>query len=185
MQRTVVRHAKPLVDAGVCYGALDVAADVQATELAARALAAHLPMNFVALVSPLQRCRQLAQALQALRADGAFNTDARLAEMNFGKWEGVPWAAIPKDALDAWTADFANHRFGGIESVGEVMHRVAAAWDMQASEQGEVNVWITHAGVARAAALIASGTRHIDRADQWPVTAPAFGECVTLEARSD
>jgi len=176
MKRILVRHATPLVAPGICYGALDMAADAQATQTAAHALAQHLPKNFSASVSPRARCRQLADALQSLRPDGEFTLDARLAEMDFGIWEGVAWADIPRGAVDAWTADFANHKFGGKESVNAVLDRVAAAWDAKPG----ATLWITHAGVIRAAQLIASGLRSIERADQWPVSAPAFGEWVVL-----
>ena len=177
MQRILVRHAKPLVAAGLCYGASDMPADMQATADAARELAKHLPIRFVAIVSPLQRCRQLADALQALRPDGTFTVDARLAEMDFGVWEGVAWDHIPREAVEAWTADFAHHRFGGKESVHEVLNRVAAVWDAMPL----ASLWITHAGVVRAATLIAAGTRQIARADQWPLAAPAYGGWVTIE----
>jgi len=39
----LVRHAQPLIESGVCYGALDVAADETATTQAAQALARHYP----------------------------------------------------------------------------------------------------------------------------------------------
>ena len=176
MQRILVRHASPLIASGTCYGALDISADQQATDMAAHALAQHLPPNFSAWVSPRLRCRQLADALKGLRADGVFTIDARLAEMDFGIWEGVAWADIPRAAVDAWTADFANHQFGGKESVNAVLNRVGAAWDASPG----ATLWITHAGVVRAASLIATGQRRIERADQWPVTAPAYGGWVTL-----
>ena len=69
MRLWLVRHATPLVAAGTCYGALDVAADAQATQQAALALARALPPGAVLRSSPLQRCTQLAAALFALRAD--------------------------------------------------------------------------------------------------------------------
>jgi alpha-ribazole phosphatase len=42
-------------------------------------------------------------------------------------------------------------------------------------------VWITHAGVARAADLISKGIREVSDASQWPKHAPAYGEWVTLD----
>jgi len=36
-------------------------------------------------------------------------------------------------------------------------------------------VWITHAGVIRAATLLTQGLRQVQRADQWPIAAPAWG----------
>lgn len=177
----LVRHAQPLVDAGVCYGALDLAADPEATQAAARALAASLPQGVLLISSPLQRCERLTQVLCGLRPDLSYKMDDRLREMNFGQWEGVPWAEIPATALTAWTThDFWQHRFGGAESVAEVMARVASLWD-EVAQTDEPRVWITHAGVIRAATLIAQGVRTLSDASLWPAQAPAYGEWVCLE----
>jgi alpha-ribazole phosphatase len=175
----LVRHAKPLVEQGVCYGALDVAADATATREAAGALAAALPHSVTVHASPLQRCEQLALVLRGLRPDLAYWTDARLAEMDFGAWEGRRWDAIARSELDAWTDAFATWRCGGGECVQDFMARVAAAWD-DACVQDPPTVWITHAGVIRAATLLAQGQRRISRADQWPVEAPAWGKWCVL-----
>jgi alpha-ribazole phosphatase len=45
-------------------------------------------------------------------------------------------------------------------------------------------VWITHAGVIRAARLIASGKRRVAQASEWPVDAPGFGQWCTLDLQS-
>ena len=174
----IVRHARPLITAGICYGVMDVQADAAETELAARALADTLPTGVVLRISPLTRCQQLARALCGLRADLQAHTDPRLREMDFGCWEGVAWDAITRAALQAWTDDFGNHRFGGAESSNEVLARVGHAWD---EDQGDHDtVWITHAGVARAARLLADGVRTLTRADQWPPDAPDYGKWVQL-----
>ncbi len=175
----LVRHARPLVAEGVCYGALDVAADASATQMAAQALAEVLPLGAQVLYSPQQRCVQLLQSLQALRSDLHVGADARLVEMNFGAWEGQRWDAIPRAELDAWTDDFSTWRCGGGECVRELMDRVAGVWE--AMDQGPLTkVWITHAGVIRAASLLAHGQRHVTEARQWPQAAPAWGQWTTL-----
>ena len=176
----LVRHAQPLVAPGTCYGALDVPADTQATRTTARVLAQALPQGAELLSSPLQRCTQLALALHTLRPDLVYRTEPDLAEMHFGVYEGVLWKDIPQAALDGWTDDFWRHRFGGRESVADFMARVSAVWDAaQARRQaGAVQVWVTHAGVARAVSLLEQGLRTLQRADQWPVQAPAFGQWV-------
>lgn len=173
----LVRHAKPLVEPGICYGALDVAADGPATDAAAAALALELPTGLALWASPLQRCQQLANALLRLRPDLQLRTDPRLSEMNFGEWEGTAWSQIPQAAVDLWTQDFGNHRFGGAESANAVLARVGEALN---AAQGGHAAWITHAGVIRAARLISSGVAQVSRADQWPVEAPAFGQWVRL-----
>lgn len=174
MSLWVARHAQPLVAPGICYGATDLAADAQLTLQAAQALAQAVPHGIAVQVSPLQRCQQLAQALQALRSDLLMQTDVRLSEMHFGSWEGVPWSDIPRAAVDAWTADFAHHRFGGQESVNQLLARVAAAWD-ELQPAGN-RLWIAHAGIARAVALLARGVRQLERAEDWPVAGLGYGE---------
>ncbi|WP_295953705.1 histidine phosphatase family protein [Rhodoferax sp.] len=174
----LARHAQPRVAAGVCYGALDVAADGPATLAAAHTLAAALPLGIYVASSPLQRCEHLAQALSTLRPDLTPIFDPRLREMDFGHWEGQHWDAIGQPALEAWTADFARHRPGGGESVQMFMQRVAAAWDAVGTRP---TLWITHAGVARACSLLAVGIRSIARADQWPHAAPGYGEWLIFE----
>jgi alpha-ribazole phosphatase len=175
MRLWLVRHAQPLVEAGVCYGASNIAADPSATQLAAQQLAGVLPAGLRVVSSPLQRCEQLAEVLRGLRPDLAYTQDARLVEMDFGQWEGQRWNSIPRVELDGWTAAFDTWRCGGAESVGDFMARVAAAWDDSRAHLRPA-VWITHAGVIRAATLLAQGLRHIHRADQWPVAAPTFGQ---------
>jgi alpha-ribazole phosphatase len=171
----LVRHARPLIAPGVCYGATDMAADAEATQTSAQALAQVLPQGVRVMTSPLQRCTQLAQALQTLRPDLQATPDARLAEMDFGCWEGVRWDAIPKADFDHWMAHFSTWRFGGHESVGEFMQRVALA-RAETQAQARDNVWITHAGVARAMTLLAQGIGHVTRADQWPKQTPEWGQ---------
>lgn len=173
MSLWLARHARPLVEPGLCYGALDMAADAELTRAAAQALAQALPSGVQVQVSPLQRCQQLAQALHALRADLPLRTDARLREMDFGCWEGVSWAAIPRVAVDAWTEDFAQHRFGGKESAGEFLQRIASAWDELPA--AAPTLWIAHAGVAQAAALLQAGTRQLSLARQWPASQLDYG----------
>lgn len=174
MNLWLVRHAQPLVAHGICYGALNVPADAQATQQAAEALALELPLQIAVRVSPLQRCVQLAQALQFLRPDLIFTHDARLQEMNFGVWEGVAWDQIPRAAIDDWTANFGEHRFGSSESANQVLQRVGEVWDAWRATQ-VCNAWITHAGVTRAVQLLSQGIRQVEQADQWPQRAPGFG----------
>ena len=64
----LLRHAQPLIAPGVCYGQLDVPADPQHTLQAALRAGAALPRQAVVRHSPLQRCEQLAHALQAPEA---------------------------------------------------------------------------------------------------------------------
>ena len=178
----VVRHAQPLIEPGICYGALDMPADAQATQVVAESLAAVLPRGAMVHTSVLQRCELLAKHLCGIRPDLLLKHEPRLVEMDFGTYEGVAWTDIPKEAMDAWTDDFWTHRFGGEESLSEFMARVAQVWDAchGAPALNADHVWITHAGVARASSLLAQGQRHIQTAAQWPRSALAFGQWVRV-----
>ena len=175
----LVRHARPLVAEGVCYGASDIAADVADTERSARQLAADLPVGAQIWSSPLRRCRALSDALMALRADLHYQTDARLTEMDFGCWEGHRWSDIPREAIDEWTRGFGHVRFGGRESTQELMDRVGAAW-REALQLEQPWVWITHAGVMRAALLHAHGVASVSQSADWPRDALDFGAALRI-----
>jgi alpha-ribazole phosphatase len=179
MKLWLARHAQPLIGAGICYGVLDVPADATLTTVAAQSLAAALPENTVCRISPLRRCQQLAAALALLRPDLSINsttcTDMRLAEIDFGEFEGQAWEAIPKAAVDAWTADFGNHRFGGKESANEVLQRVKAAQADSFALRANHVLWMTHAGVIRAVDLLHRGILQVSQAQQWPRESPEFG----------
>lgn len=165
----VLRHAQPLIAKGICYGQLDVPADAGLTQTAATAFAAHFwaahgphgasgkPAAVRLQCSPLQRCQQLAQALQPLLAAhgvARHATDAALTEIDFGQWEGRPWTSIAMAEWDGWQADFAHYRPGGGESVAHFVQRVQGAAQQTArwlqQHPGAVAVWVTHAGIMRA-----------------------------------
>jgi alpha-ribazole phosphatase len=184
MKLWLARHAAPLVEPGVCYGTSDVAADALATRQAAQALARLLPAGLVVRCSPLRRCRQLAHALRALRPELVPCEDARLAEMDFGRWEGRPWSEVAQQEYDDWTADFPGYRCGGGESVAALMGRVARALEDTRSARADA-LWITHGGVMRAARLLAAGVALPQRAEAWPQEPLAFGEAVCLALDRD
>lgn len=177
MKLWVLRHAAVDLPPGRCYGALDVAALASATAQAAQAFAPHPAAGSVVWASPARRTRQLAQALAALRPDltpAELHPDLR--EMDFGQWEGQAWNAIPPAALQAWTDDFADHRFGGVDSAQAVVERTAQALAHLRARGVPEAVWITHAGVARALHWLLHGPqRRLRDAQDWPQDAPAMG----------
>jgi alpha-ribazole phosphatase len=142
----LVRHPQPEVGQGLCYGASDVT--VTSCELArvhANLHAAGLPAGLPVYASPLQRCAMLAQRLQP----AAPILDARLAEMDFGRWEMQAWDAIPRTEIDAWTADLLHYRPGGGECVLDVARRLAAfLGELRQAGQPEA-LLVCHAGTIR------------------------------------
>jgi alpha-ribazole phosphatase len=141
----LLRHTRPDVAEGTCYGRTDVALAGSIETDAAR-VSAELPAFERIMSSPLGRCRRLAEHLGVLRGVPVI-VDARLAEMDFGRWEGHPWAEIPRGELDAWAADFESARPHGGESPAMLAERVMQA--AQGQGPGPA-LWVTHAGVVRA-----------------------------------
>lgn len=149
MEVVLIRHAKPEVAAGVCYGRLDLALAQPVTPVPAQ-IAAALPLPHRIVISPAQRAQDTAAQLRACMPDPpTCEVEPRLREMDFGAWEGQRWDAIPRDALDLWAADLMGARPHGGESPAQVMARVgewADALDVDADER----LWVvTHAGPMR------------------------------------
>jgi probable phosphoglycerate mutase len=97
-------------------------------EAAARALAVRLDgMAFDRIVSsPLRRA---VQTVEILAAGRAIQADARLAEMDYGEWEGLTYAQIEARDLERrrrWEVDPAAEHCPGGESGNEVAARVRA-----------------------------------------------------------
>jgi len=135
----LIRHPRPLVEPGICYGRLDVAGEHP--EVAAARLLRELPAGLRVYSSPLRRCRELAEHLQPQPI-----IDARLAEMDFGDWEGRAWDDIPRAELDAWAADVAGYAPPGGESPRQLQRRALA---FVTGLQEQEAVLVTHAGVIR------------------------------------
>lgn len=175
-----LRHAQPLVPQGTCYGKTDMPADPVATQMAAQGIADHLPAGLHIVCSPLQRCRELSAAVQALRPDLSMTIDHDLSEMDFGAWEGRLWADLGPQTLGPWTDNFADHVTGDHgESVRMFMGRVAMAlarWKPMVVEQQTPVLWIAHAGVERATRLLAQGITCPQTGRDWPKSGLGFGE---------
>ena len=147
MQLILVRHTRPLVADGVCYGVTDLGLAPTFGVEAARVVAA-LPPAERLVTSPLQRCRRLAERIGDAQSLVPV-VDSRLREMDFGAWEGVPWDAIPRAEMDAWAADFLHARPHGGESVHMLYERARGAIaDYRAT--GVSHIVVTHAGVIKA-----------------------------------
>ena len=141
------RHPRPRVASRICYGRLDVPlAEPAAVGAAALIAAAGDPIERV-IASPLARAQDVARAVAA-RTGAPLRLDDRLAEMDFGAWEGQAWSAIPRAEIDAWAADPLRYRPGGGESVSDVLLRVRRAWTGIASS-ADTTLLVTHAGPIR------------------------------------
>jgi len=143
VQLYLIRHPRPAVAEGLCYGRSDLGLAESARAVADR-LMPQLPADVPVYSSPLRRCRELAEALHP-----APIFDARLMEMNFGAWEMRAWADLRNGEMDAWLADLLGFRPPGGESAGMLRDRVADFVRERRREGCEAAVLVTHAGVMK------------------------------------
>lgn len=120
MRLYLIRHPQPEVPAGCCYGRSDLPLRDSPLPLA-ESLAALLPPEVPLFTSPLRRCRELAQAI-----DAGARLDPRLAEIDFGNWELQSWESIGRSAIERWAADPLGFVPPGGESVRAMADRVIA-----------------------------------------------------------
>lgn len=141
-----MRHTSVAIEKGVCYGQLDV--DLKDTfEQEAQAIVDQLPNDFdVVISSPLSRCTKLAQTF----SQKEIQQDARLMEVNFGAWEGMPWDDIDPSQLNKWMADFVDERPPQGESASDLYRRVADFMDALRSSAADKALIVAHAGSIRA-----------------------------------
>jgi alpha-ribazole phosphatase len=115
----LVRHLKPLIESGICYGASDVPAEQSQTshERLIKALSVYnLDKNTKIYTSPLTRCVQLSKTLRQTFHFNELNICAELAELNFGDWEMQKWDDIDRSQIDAWANDLMAFQFPNGES---------------------------------------------------------------------
>lgn len=131
----------------------------------------------VFVASPLSRASDTMRRMRAamgLDPDG-FETDERLSEMSFGRWEGSTFREIRErepGAMKAREADRWDHRPPDGESYADVSARVEAA--LAALDRPAVVV--SHGGVARAVLALAGVER-----DRLPELRIQQGRALVIE----
>ncbi len=130
-------------------------------QTAAEAIAALKPAALLA--STAQRAHQTALAL-AERCGLELELDERLTEVDNGRWAGLTLAEVQErypDEHDGWRRG-DDIRIGGAESYREVSVRATAAiaGPLDARDDGELLVVVTHGGVARGTAASMLGLPH-------------------------
>lgn len=175
MRTFLIRHPKPAIAEGVCYGRSDIGLAESAIERA-NALRPLLPTDAPLYTSPLRRCLELAQALHTVPL-----VDSRLMEMRFGAWEMRRWDDIPRHEIDAWAADPLDFAPPGGESPNELRARVATLL----RELSDTAVLVAHGGVLRACMSELAGVPewHTLRFDYGAVTLIEDGRLVWQNRR--
>ena len=174
MEIYLIRHTKPDIAEGICYGQSDLhVADTFIEE--AKKIGNSLHGEFDRFYSsPLIRCHQLAEILE----QGTPVIEPRLKEMNFGQWEMQSWDKIPKSELCPWMKDFVNRRVPDGESMAQLVSRVKA-WYGELLSTGAIRVLVvTHAGPIRVILSLINGT---PIEDAFKLYKPHFGEVISLD----
>ena len=148
MELWLIRHTKPKVDKGICYGQLDLDVDTTFTDEVAQIKDILRSIDISKVYSsPLMRCSKLAKALFPKRE---IKYDKRLMELNFGTWEGKDWSNIPLVDIDTWSENFYDKAPPEGESFQALVNRIES-FESEVNAKGNENLAIvTHAGVIRA-----------------------------------
>ena len=112
----------------------------------------HDPQAFDYVASPLVRARKTMELVRAgLGLEVAdYRTDARLAELSFGRWEGLTFAELKRNEPDVLTLATREHdKWGfvppGGESYADLLVRVRQWHETVARD----SIVVAHGGVAR------------------------------------
>jgi alpha-ribazole phosphatase len=153
----LIRHPPVQVDQPTCYGQSEVPliADWQRDLENLSQLCQNLSTKIEIYSSPLSRCLDLAQYF----FDGSIKTDARLLELNFGRWEGYPWDQIPRSELDHWGQDYIGRPVPEGESYLQLLQRISSFLDELGHDQTKTTLVFSHAGVIRGLLSLIYGIR--------------------------
>ncbi len=176
MNLYLVRHTRVDVPPGVCYGQADVPlAKTFESELEPiRSRLSGIPFERV-YCSPLTRCTQLASSLGY-----PMQLDERLKELNFGRWEELPWDSVfDSETGEKWFADYMNQACPDGESYQDLLQRVESFISDLPPTDGSLLV-ITHAGIIRAFRVLLKNWT-VKRAFDKPV---AYGQITILRKAS-
>lgn len=178
---TVWRHPKPLGAQGRCIGRTDLRVDPRkAKRLAHRIRRCVRRQCWPRKVITSTAIRSVAVGRWLARWGFEHRIDARLCELDFGRWEGKRWSDIDAVEVSAWTDDFADHAPGSGESVRQLMARCRAFLD--GCSDAPLCV-VGHAGWINAARWVCAGDTAPRSAAEWPA-AVCYGSAVTLLSNS-
>ena len=141
----IVRHTKPKIEMGICYGQTDLdVGDSFDQEITSLQKYVSNYSDYKCISSPLQRCTKLAVAL----GFSEYQTEPLIQEIDFGEWELEPWDNISRDKLDEWADNLQTFRFPKGESFLDLKVRVSSFIDSLDFEKDNILI-ISHAGVIR------------------------------------
>jgi alpha-ribazole phosphatase len=164
----VWRHPPARGAAGRCIGRTDLAIDPRRAKRLAhriRTAARRQGLPRIVLTSPLLRSREVGRWLH--RWGWLHRVDPALAEMDFGRWDGRPWAEVPAAEVELWCADFLHYAPGAGECLHAFFTRVQN-WSAPATGACIVG----HAGWMLARRWLGTGEAWPTKACGWPPPPP-------------
>lgn len=154
----LIRHTRPKIEDGICYGQSDIAIEDTFEKELSLIQTQVKDLYFDAVFSsPLSRCVVLAKSLCPAGMDVI--CDKRLKELNFGDWELEKWDNISQSGYaKKWFDDFVDAVCPGGESFRELLERTKSFVDnIKQNKVAEAPLIITHGGVIRAFHVIVNG----------------------------
>jgi alpha-ribazole phosphatase len=148
----LIRHSRPLIEPGICYGRTDLPVHPAAFYDTVERVKRRIPPLERWYTSPLTSCMALAHALTPQPI-----ADRRLLDLDFGYWECMPWSQLDQAAVRAWTEDCVHHGPPGGESYRDVHLRVWSFLGDLLQHAPEAVGVVTHATVIRSAVSWAIG----------------------------
>lgn len=173
----LIRHTRPQIEDGICYGQTDVSlADSHPDEFAevAKTILSHYD---AVISSPLQRCARLAATIE-----GDTNLhDQRIMEYNFGDWELLPWSDFKSERAQNWMDNFVDQPAPNGDSIITMQERVMDFWSELLTKEHEKVAVVTHSGVQRLihAHILATPLTHMFRLEL------GFGAVIRVKHQRD
>jgi len=169
-----IRHTTPNIEKGICYGQADIdVSDDFENEFDFLYHKIKSIQTDTVISSPLQRCTKLASKINK-----NFTSNTLLKELNFGKWELVPWNKIPATEIDPWMADFVNTPVPNGESYVDLYLRVLSFYQ---NIKENNTIVVTHAGVIRS---VLAHITQTDLKDSFDFKIP-YGTIVKIDTNTN
>lgn len=179
MKIHLLRHTRPDIPEGTCYGQSDVEVLPSFQEEKEKAIQ-NLEVSNYDLVysSPLQRCLKLARTI--VSNPDEILIDERLKELHFGEWEMKAWSEIKQTAYaEKWFENYMSIPTPGGESYEVLMKRVQDfIIDLQQQDHVKECLIVCHKGVIIAFKAIINQEVNAEELFELEI---GFGEVLSLE----
>ncbi len=146
MELILIRHTTIQNPDNLCYGQteMELGDDFQASSLKLLDSCKDFMPDAI-FSSPSLRCTRLAASFMQ-----PYHIDSRLAELDFGVWEGRSWDSLEPEGLQYWMDNYVSRPVPGGESYLDLSSRVLGLIAFIKEKSLEKVILITHSGPVRA-----------------------------------